>query len=384
MDTATAPSPTTPASTPAPTTTPAVAPSDAFKALDSKSKVTPAPIKPDTKPADTKPDATAKPAADKPAVNKDDRTVKEEPKALREKLQTAHKELEASRNEITSMKAKIASYDDRGKDTTVLSEQLATLEKERDDLRSRLAGADFRATDDYRKQYEEPYQKAMTQAKNVVERLKIKDPLLGMDDNGEIKTRPATWDDFARLFGMPEGADIVEAKERFGGLSSLVEHHLIKLKEMYQKREEASAEQTKNWKEKMTQTQAQQTKLRQAYHQMLSTITADLAQNVGDYHDTPDDPESKSLRDEGYAIFDAQPQTMEEAAVKAAHVRHRVAAHSPLVRKVQSLTAQLAERDATIEELRKGKPGKTSASSDTGDPEPKSIGDELRETLANA
>lgn len=293
----------------------------------------------------------------------------------------ANGELKTARDQVKAMESKIADYETRGKDTTALSEQLTKLEQERDDLRSRLAGADFRSTDDYLNTYEKPYQQAALKAKNLVERLNIKD---GLDENGEPRMRKATWDDFARIFSLPEGEDVIQARELFGNVSSLVENHLIRLKELYEKKEAVAQEQTKNWKEKQTEQHVQRTRQREAYQQILATVSEDLAQNVEWYHDAPDDSESKSLRDEGYAVFDAQPQSMGEAAVKAADVRHRVGAYGPLVRQVQTLRAQLAERDSTISELKKSRPGKTSGSGETVEGEGKSLAEELRDELGKA
>jgi hypothetical protein len=354
---------------------------DPFKSLDSKlnqpPKEPPAEKK-DDKAADPKPGEktdlkTAVPVKDAP----------EHPKVLRERAKKFEDESKTLRQEVQSLKARIESADRSGTDTKALTERLGAVEKERDELRGKLRSVSFQTSDEYQKQYEQPFSDASEYAKQAVEQLTV---IEGEDPaTGEPKRRQAKWDDFAYLYSLPIGKAISESKRMFGDVSSFVEGQLMQLQKLDRSRFTARQSEEKSWKEKSTAEQAQEIQRREAYDGMRSKIRTDLATKVPWYSDGPEDSEFKSLRDEGYQIFDAKPQTPAEAAVKVEHIRHRTAAFPVVIRKLQLAEEKLKDAEATIAELKGSGPGKTRTSgSDDGTAHEKSVAEELREAMNGA
>lgn len=364
----------TPSPAPAPTPSSPAPPSDPWVAMDAKieSRTKPAdatpPAEPDATPddapEDTPPAATPDPAkADddkslldslddlkdepkpeekKPEPKKEDvkpadKLERQAPKELREALKKANTEVKAKADQVATLESKIKEYESRGQDTTALTERLAQREKELDTIRGELSLLKFEASDDWKKQYETPFNMAANMAQQDVTQLVVTD--------AEGNQRQANWDDFVGLYNMPKGKAYERATEMFGPAAQLVTQHLTELKRLDFMGQQAKEQERKGWADRVKSEQARAVQEREAVMAMWARVNDDLGKRVKDYADTPDDTESADLRKEGYALFDAEPKTLQDRVVRDAHVRHRVAAFSVL--KLQN--ARLSEKVATLE-----------------------------------
>ena len=396
---------TTPA---APASTPAAPPSDPWTAIDAKIE---ARAKPDATPAD---DATPEPDADapeggdnsapptpdakpddralldslddlkdepekKPDEKKDEEPPKPEPKKeekpadklerqapkeLREALKKANTEVKAKSDQVAALEAKIKEYESRGQDTTTLTERLAAREKELESMRGELSLLKFEASDDWKRQYEQPFNMAANMAQQDVMQLQVADA----DGNA----RQATWEDFVALWNMPKGKAFEKAADMFGPAAQLVTQHLTELKRLDFMGQQAKEAERKGWAERVKSEQARQVQEREALQAMWARVNDDLTKRVKDYADAPDDTEASGLRQEGYALYDAEPRSVQERVVKDAHVRHRVAAFGVLKLQNARLTDKVAALEKELAQFKASKP--TLATKRQGEPPPKKAG----------
>ena len=91
----------------------------------------------------------------------------------------------------------------------------------------------------------------------------------------------------------------------------------------------------------------------------MATLAEDLPQKFEAYRDPPEDKELATARARGFEIFDAVPKSPQQAMIKFAHVRQRVAAHGPLLIQNSRLKAEVARLQAELD-------GKTTAEPQPG------------------
>lgn len=297
-------------------------------------------------------------APEKPAASKEDRTARD-PKWFREQHEKSKVEIQTYAERVKSLEAKIAEADAKGKDTTALAERLTQLEKERDNLRGELRAAKQETSDEFKKTYDKPFNQAASYAKDVLKDFTV------TDESGA--TRAAQWTDFQALYAMPINKAAAMARQMFGDDAPIVISQLTELHRLDHVKSIALEEEKAQWKERSAKEEAEKaqqevmrSKQESGFKSMVGLAQKHLAEKNPHYQDAPGDEgkEFRELREEGYAVYDARPKTIEEAAIRTAEVRHRVAAHGPLVRKLSMAQAELKEARATIEELRGGGPGK--------------------------
>jgi len=372
-----APAPVTAAPAPAPAAAPSIdIKANPFSAVDTRAKTLPP--KPEPKKEEKKIDApeakVEDKAPEKPVASKEDRTAKD-PKWFREQHEKAQKELSASQQRIADMERRIAEAEAKGKDTTALSERLANLEKENDSLKGELRAAKQEVSPDFKEKWDKPFDQASAFAQQIVEGMEVA--------TAEGASRAAKWDDFVALYHMPINKAAQQARQMFGDDAPLVIQQLTELHKLDYQRSTALAEEKLKWKENSTKEEAQKVQYEKGFQSMRSIAEKHLAENTPEYQDAPGDDakEARELRQQGYAVFDARPQTIQEAAIKAADIRHKVAAFAPLVRERNLLKEQLKEAQAQIEELRGNGPTKGSKTTSTTGGGEKDWRDELREVV---
>jgi hypothetical protein len=360
-----------PAAAPSPSPSPAPAvdiKASPFAGLEAKAKPEPAPVveKAPEKVVEKAPEAKALPT-------KEEKTAKD-PKWYREQHEKTTAEIKTRDEKIRTMESRLAEAERRGQDTTALTERLAALERERDEARAEARAAKQEVSPEFKDRWDKPFNQAADFAKNVIE---------GMTFTDGENTRAAKWEDFVALYQMPINKAAQLARQVFGEDSQLVVQQLTELHRLDHQRANALQEEKATWKERETTEKAEQARRSEAYKNMVESVSSHLAESNPDFKDAPGDEgkEFKGLRDEGYAIFDAKPKTIQEAALKAAHVRHMVAAHYPLVRQRDQLREENASLKATIQEMKNGKPGPTSKKGESGGLPEKSWVEELREAV---
>lgn len=368
----TPPAPVTPAAPAAPASTPASTPSapaaPATSSTPAASEENPyaeldATVKRvDTPPQSTKgkdaPPKTGTTAPSKPTATPPEKTTAV-PKELRAELDRVKTELKNKEGAYATLEAKIADYERKGKDTTALTERLSTLEKQIETKDSEIRALKQEASPEFKKKYDEPFNRLAERAKSVVQKIQVTDEAAGT-------VRPATWGEFSQIYSLDEFSALRQAKETFGEDGAQVAmSYYRELHRLDDDRQVALAEEKEQWKERETAEQANQIKTREEIARLWLETNASLAEKVDDYHDSPDDKELVDARNRALAIFDAQPKTFKEKLVKDAHNRQRVAAFAPMKILISRLTKERDDLKTELESMKEKPPGKTSRAGGT-------------------
>lgn len=382
---------TTPATQPAAISTPATTtpttPStpaassegDPFAAMDAKTRRLPSEVKtkegkpgekPDGKPTDKPAEAGSKttPTDD----NKSNRTI--EPKALRSQLEKVNGELREMREAKTALEARIKEFDSKGKDTTVLAEQLANLQKEHETTLSELRALKQEASPEFKEKWDKPFNQTAEYARREVEQLLV--------TSADGNSRQAQWNDFVALYQMPTGAAIAKAKELFGEAAPIVTQHLAELHRLDFQRKNALEEEKAKWKETETAQAARATQQQEAFKAAHIKVVKDLtAKNAEWFAEDPNDPEGNELLQESQALLDYKPRSFQEAVLL--HARHQLqaAAFPRMARRAQQLQAKVTELEGVIAELRGSAPGATNRQGGSDKLAAKGWKEELKEAM---
>jgi len=377
-----APAATTPPA-PAPVAAPAAAPAasppddNPYSEVDAaftKAGIADAPPKPkDAPPAKDAPPTkggaaapAAKPAAAAPSV----------PKELRAELDRVKGELKAKSEAQAALEAKIKDYEARGKDTTVLTERLTKMEQDMEALRAENRALKQESSPEFKKKYDEPFNRLADRAKSVIEQIQVEDP-----DTGTA--RQATWAEFTKLYNQGEFIATKEAKRLFGEDGAAVAmRYYTELHRLDDDRRIALEEERAQYKEKQTAEEATRVKSQEEINAFWTKANAELQEKVEDYHDSPDDKELVEARNKALAIFDAQPKTLKERIIKDAHNRQRVAAFPVLKMKLARALKELADLKAEVEGLKEKPPGRAARPGGTTGAKPEeSFEDYIRKSV---
>lgn len=386
---AAAPAPA-PAAAPAPAPAPAPEPgggapeadpfkefNDAIKLVDAQKdpKATPAP-KPAAAPAaPAKPSEPPKPAA----------AGKPLPRELRDELERNKTELQAAKTAHAELEKKLVAAEAAGKNTEALTKRLEALQKDMDTLRAENRTLKFQGSDEWAKTYEKPFNDAAAYAERIITKLDV------LDEAGD-PVRKTDWQkDFGRLYGRYQedpGGAIREANTMFGDAAHKVISTIEDLSRRQHEMNQALEVEKKNWKENAQAEEGKRAEFQERIKQAEEKVGGELAESVAEYHDEdPSDTEAANQRAKGYALFDADPKTWNEAVRKRMHVRHMVAAFGVQKLKILRLNKEVADLKAENEALKKGKQppraGGKPAGDNTGTAPEKSFEDELREESRN-
>lgn len=383
------PEPPKPApTTPEPPPTPTPPPSGRDPALDQwqefdrslkppESPPAAPPAKPEPPKGSQTPPAAPKPTETPKPSELGDKPQKGDWARLRAEYDRLKVELASATESKAQLEAKIREAEAKGKDTAVLMEKLATVEKERDQFKGEISALKQEESPEFKDRYKRPFDEAAAYAQQVIEQLAV--------NNEDGTQRAGTFADLQTLFNQPIGKAGALARQMFGDDAPTVISHLNELHRLDHTYKVALKAERETWKTRQTEEQAKIAQQRQQWDTIRERVVKELAEKVDDYHDSPDDKELVEARTKGYELFDAAPKTQQEAAVKFAHVRHRVAAYGPMKLKVLRLEKELADLKAKAQEKTEAEPGKTKRpGGGTEPPTPKSWEQEAREALANA
>ena len=298
------------------------------------------------------------------------------PKELRAELDRVKIELKTKSESYAALEAKIADYEKRGKDTDVLRERLTTLEQQMEAKDAEMRAIKQEASPEFKKKYDDPFNRLAERAKSVVEQIQIEDA-----DTGA--TRQATWAEFTKLYNQGEFIATKEAKRLFGEDGAAVAmRYYTELHRLDDDRRIALDEEKKQWKEKDTAEQAKRVQSQQQIDEFWTKANAELQEKVEDYHDSPDDKELGEVRQKALAAFDAQPKDLKSRIIKDAHNRQRVAAFPVLKMRLDRLTKENADLKAELEGLRENPPGKGAKPGGAGGAKPEeSFEDYIRKSV---
>ena len=286
------------------------------------------------------------------------------PKELRAELDRVKGELKTKSESYASLEAKIADYERKGKDTTTLTERLTTLEKQMESKDAEIRALKQEASPEFKKKYDEPFNRLADRAKSVVEQIQIEDP-----DTGAVKA--ATWADFTKLYNQGEFIATKEAKRLFGEDGAAVAmRYYTELHRLDDDRRIALDEEKRQWKEKDTAEQAKRVQSQEEINSFWTKANSELAEKVEDYHDSPDDKELGEVRQKALAAFDAAPKTLKDRIIKDAHNRQRVAAFPVMKMRLDRAIKEITDLKAELEGLRENPPGKGAKPGGTGGAKP--------------
>lgn len=348
-----------PAPAPAPAATPAPSPGKSpdapssgadnpFADIDAKFAAADAPRKTTTGKA---PEAGT-PAAGKPAAGTPPKGAAKEPAELRKELDRLKGELATKNESYSALEKRIAEAEAKGKDTTVLTERLATMEKEIEKRDAELRALKHEASPDFKEKYEKPFTQAMDFAHQIVTHLVVTDPKTGTE-------RQATWDDFGAIYAAPVAKQGAMARELYGEDAQTVINHIQELRRLDFVKNQALTEEREQYKKRQEQEDANRISTQQKLGEAWTKVNKDLSESVEAYRDPPEDKELADLRNEGLRIFDAPVSSPDQRIIKNAHIRQRVAAFGPNQLKITRLTQENADLKAQIETLKNGGvPGK--------------------------
>lgn len=356
------PAPAAPSPTPQPAAKPAPEPSggdsDPFSELDAKATFKKPEKKPE--PTDLPPDTgkTGAEGGDKDKLGTAPDGKRIEPKWYRDAIAKKDAELKPALEKAAALEKKIKEYESSGKDTTAMTERLATLEKqiaERDDI---IRQTKFEVSPEFKAKYQEPFDRAADYAAQQVSQMEVTDPETGT-------VRPAVWDkDFAAIYQMPIGKAHKMAQELFGDSAPFVMQQYDRLHQLDYEKSKAMEGEKVNAKtreqENITKRQQQQ----EAIKAMWTAVDRDVKERSPHFQDDPADPEGNELLQAGYALVDKafgaenrNRLTPKQLVTLDANIRHRAAGFTRLVHKTNRLTEELAAAKAEIEQFRKGGPG---------------------------
>lgn len=283
------------------------------------------------------------------------------PKEFRENYEATKKERDELKTKSTTLEAKIKEFEARSKDTESLLARQKEYEAQIEAKNAELRALKQEASPEFKQKYDEPFNRRAEFARSQVEKLQVITHPADTENNIPAQFRPATWEDFVALYQMPPNKAVDAAGQMFGEkVGSFVMNHLTKLQEMDYERQAALKSEKEQWKAKQAEEDSNRVKQRSEFDSTFKKVTDELAETVEGYKDAdPTDKELADLRNEGFQIFDSTPANAQQAIIKGAHVRHRVAAYGPNMLTISRLKAKVSELEAKLAEATPKPPGET-------------------------
>jgi hypothetical protein len=283
-----------------------------------------------------------------------------EPKALRTELDRVKGVVKEKEDALNKLNARISELEQRGKDATALTEQLAAKEKALEEAQAELSAAKAEVGPEFKEKHEKPFARAAEYAKQLVQSLQVGQWVVN-EESGAREWKPeraATWEDFAALYQLPAGKAAQQARQLFGEDWQLVLGQVTKLQEMNQTIQSALAEEKAGWKEKSAARDAEAARSREAYQTGVQKARDELIAAKPDlYDEDPNDPEGNEILKTSRAKVMEQPKTIQQAVKLAARNRLNAEVAMREHHRVIKLKEENAQLKAEIELLKKGKPG---------------------------
>lgn len=372
-----------------------------FDALDgmiakNRGKEPPKPEGDDKDKGDLRDKTKDNPPPKEPAAPDPKAAVAQGPKALREQLEKTNGELKTFREKATTLEAKIAEYEKRGKDNSALAERLQTVEKALEAKESDLRRIKREASPEFKEKYDVPYRRAADVAESFVKQLKILGEKRKTDDVTGVETvtmepiRDATFDDFVRIYRMPWGQAQDEAEKLFGKSERVIMNHYERLHALEEEKNLALKEVRDNWekveneeKAAVALKEAQREKTMEEIQNAWCAVNTEiLEKNPELYGAKPDDKEEAAILAKAYETWEAKPKTWKGQVIKDAMIRNRLAASYLQEHRMAKLADRVAELEAALAATKGSKPGSTKTPGGTEKAGEKPWDEDLRESVA--
>lgn len=287
------------------------------------------------------------------------------------------KRAKKAEEELVQLRGKLAQLEQsgpNGSDSKMLAEQLASAQKRLEEYENEVRLTKYERSNEYKEKWEQPYKKAVERAYRDVEELlvTVREQNPNDPDHPIERERQATRDDFNEVFQLPLGAATKKAKEKFGDAYALVLQHRKDIKQLqegaYSAVQEYRDKGLEHEKQSEARTKQEQAFIESAWQKANESMRAKGAEY---FDERQDDEEGNELLQKGMAhaelAFDHDALSRyplpQQIAVHA-RIKNWAGAFPRLRRDVVQLRAQLAEAQATIEQLRGSGPGKPAPGSD--------------------
>lgn len=305
-----------------------------------------------------KPGAPAEPDIDKVGV-----------KELRERAKQLREENSKYPNQIKALEEKIKFFESKGADTTALETRLTAIEAERDSAQAELRALRQEASPEFKEKYDAPFNRAAAAIKSQISELTVTD--------AEGVQRPAKWEDFTVLYGLPVGKAIEQANAMFGPAANFVLQKRENLLDMNSTRQAALEKEKAEFKVRSDREAAEKVVERNGVLKTWEETNKRLSETVDDYKVDSQDTEASEARQHALAVFDKQidnadkNEFVKQKILKDAHIRQRVGAYAVQKVQIERLKAEKATLQAQIDELKGVAPGKPQrqGGAPTGEPE---------------
>ena len=309
------------------------------------------------KPGDVEPPKPDEKAPDKPAVKPDEPPAKPVKAA---ELRAAYDNLKKEKREvlepkIQQLEAKLKELESRQpEDTKPLLEKMTAAEKRAAELEQHIQFVDYKKSREFQEKYEQPYAEAWSKAVADFGQLTVRVPGPVDEATGEPThtTRSATADDLIYLANLPLSQMDDQAEAMFGKSAPRVIRHVERVRDLSDAQNKALADaqlKTGEW------TKARQLKMQQSQqeqHGLWTQYNKEIAERFPSmFGPVEGDTEGNELLAKGFAMADrlfappanAQPQTPQERIQFHALLRHKIANHDRLVRRLKTTQTELAE-----------------------------------------
>jgi len=323
---------------------------------------TPEPPKGEAAPKAEKPTAPTPP---KPPEKKTEATKPTTPKPegkvdgieqVRRRLEEVQKSEKEKLAEIETLRKQNEEYNKRRFVTPEMEAEIEQNKKEIADLRKSIAESHYEKSDEFKKQYVEPYTQARDSAVEAA-----KSYIITNDEDGT--TRQATADDFARVMNAPRSERAGIAQKLFGinGLNVLAD--IRDMERIRQQAEVAIKNHRDSLEGKSKEQENQSREMEKQYMTHREASRRQLAEEFPQFFSEPaDDPEAADAWKKGLEFVDNAAQRMKDMSVDeraaVAEVMRARAAWFPRGHKELTRTkAKVAELEAELAKYRGSDPG---------------------------
>lgn len=353
------------------------------------------PAKPAEKPAETPAKEAEKPAEPpKPSEKPDEDIDLPEPKVgnTREfrnwgktgwdrfkKASAKAKELEAKIAEIESKPAPTATDDKKLAD---LTEQLTAAQKRIDDYEMKVRMTRYEESAEYQEKYQKPWMQAVKSAYDDVKELTVTETNA---ETGDVKERPALQSDFDEIVNSNLGPASKLAHEKFGINAPYILQLRANIRNLARVAHEAVQGYRSTAAERAKAEAVKETQRTQQLNTLWTKANESLAAKAPDlFAERENDKEWNEAFAKGTELVakkfgPAWNQLPDDQKVMVdAQIFQFARAFLPLRAKMKALTAQLAEKDKMIAQLKGSAPGKPAPAPSSEPPaEPKTWRDAL-------
>jgi BMFP domain-containing protein YqiC len=257
-------------------------------------------------------------------------------------------------SEREEFEAKLSELEPYRQKAEQLASRVAELEEE-------VTKTNFKQSEEFRNQYEEPYNKAAREAQNALQYLAVQ------TDDGE--SRPATSADFEQILQMDPQAPTrrERAQELFGAHAPIVLQHADRLRELWTQRsqgEETLKERAQRWRKEREQKQVEQQK---AFFQAYANHQTELVKKYRGYFQPPANA-TKEEREayERSSLYVGRWENSDgsltpENAKLAAGLTARAKAYGMLVHRLQDREKRIKELETALNKHKVSIPGRGAA-----------------------